>query len=117
VYGNGSQTRSLCYVSDLVSGLIEAMEQSGTVGRVFNLGNPDERTVLEFAQVIKRVTGSESPIVLSEPISTDDPQRRCPDISRVRAVLGWEPRVSLEQGLSETVTWFRHRLGLAPVAG
>lgn len=117
VYGDGSQTRSLCYVSDLVFGLIEAMERSGTTGRVYNLGNPDERTVMEFAQVIKRVARSESPIVLSEPISADDPQRRCPDISRARAELGWEPRVSLEQGLSDTVAWFRHRLGLTSVAG
>jgi len=112
VYGSGQQTRSLCYVSDLVDGLVRALESLGTTGRVFNLGNPDERTVLELAEVIKRAAGSTSPIVFREHISADDPQRRCPDITRSRSVLGWEPRVGLDEGMDETITWFRTRLGV-----
>ncbi len=110
VYGDGSQTRSLCYVSDLVDGLIRMMAQPAARGRVINLGNPDERTVLELARVIRRLAESTSPIDFVEPISTDDPQRRCPDISRARQELGWEPRVGLEEGLVETLAWFRARL-------
>jgi nucleoside-diphosphate-sugar epimerase len=110
VYGDGSQTRSLCYVSDLVDGLIRMMALPAGRGRVINLGNPDERTVLELAQVIRRLAESTSPIDFVEPISTDDPQRRCPDITRARQELGWEPRVGLEEGLVETLDWFRTRL-------
>lgn len=113
VYGDGKQTRSLCYVRDLVEGLVRAIETPGTTGRVYNLGNPDERTVLQFAEAIKRLTGSNSPIVFVPPISPDDPHRRCPDISRARNELNWEPTVQLEEGLTETVAWFRSRLGLA----
>jgi len=115
VYGDGTQTRSLCYVSDLVEGLLRVMEGAGTSGRVFNLGNPDERTVLEFAEVVRRLSGSASEIVFREPISADDPRKRCPDITRVRTELGWEPRVALEQGLAKTIAWFRTRLELATV--
>jgi nucleoside-diphosphate-sugar epimerase len=110
VYGDGSQTRSLCYVSDLVDGLIRMMALPAGRGRVINLGNPDERTVLELAQVIRRLAESTSPIDFVEPISADDPQRRCPDITRARQELGWEPRVGLEEGLVETLDWFRTRL-------
>ncbi|HLG51196.1 MAG TPA: UDP-glucuronic acid decarboxylase family protein [Chloroflexota bacterium] len=112
VYGEGTQTRSLCYVSDLVDGLVRAIETPGTTGRVYNLGNPDERSVLEFAQLIKRITGSPSEIVFQPLTRDDDPRRRCPDISRARAELGWEPRVSLDEGLTRTIAWFRERLGL-----
>jgi len=112
VYGDGKQTRSLCFVSDLVQGLLAAQEMPGTTGRVFNLGNPDERSVLELAEVIKRLVGSSSPIVFREYFSADDPQRRCPDISRARAVLNWEPRVDLDTGMTETIAWFRTRLGV-----
>ena len=93
------------------------METPKTSGRVYNLGNPDERTVLEFAQLIKQISGSSSPIRFVDPISTDDPQRRCPDIQRARSELGWEPTVSLNRGLDETITWFRTRLDLAAVGG
>ena len=117
VYGDGSQTRSLGYVSDLIDGLLRAMDTVDTIGRVYNLGNPDERSVLEFAQVIKRLAGSSSVIEFHPPISTDDPQRRCPDITRARRELGWEPRVPLEQGLLDTIAWFRIRLGLTTVPG
>jgi nucleoside-diphosphate-sugar epimerase len=117
VYGDGQQTRSLCYVTDLVEGLLAAMDRPGTTGRVFNLGNPDERTVLELAQVIRRLAGTTAPIEHVEPISADDPQRRCPDITRARTELGWEPRVALEDGLRETLAWFRGRLGVTAVGG
>jgi UDP-glucuronate decarboxylase len=112
VYGDGRQTRSLCYVSDLVEGLLRAMETPGTSGRVYNLGNPDERSVLEFAQAIKRLANSDSPIVFRPLISPDDPQRRCPDITRARTELNWQPTVDLEQGMTGTIAWFRGRLGL-----
>lgn len=116
VYGDGSQTRSLCYVSDLVAGLLAAMETPNTTGRVYNLGNPDERSVLEFARLIKRLANSSSEIVHQPMISPDDPQRRCPDIRRARTELGWSPTVDLESGLTQTIAWFRARLGLAAVS-
>ena len=111
VYGDGSQTRSLCYVSDLVEGLMRAMRTPGTRGGIYNLGNPDEHTVQEFAEMIKQQTGSASPIVYLPPISEDEPTRRKPDITRAREKLGWEPRVALSEGLALTIAWFSERLG------
>jgi dTDP-glucose 4,6-dehydratase len=96
VHGDGSQTRSLCYVDDLVRGLL-AMAESGHAGPV-NLGNPEEVTVLDVAQRVIDVTGSGSRIRHVEPME-DDPRRRCPDISLAREVLGWHPEVSLHDGL------------------
>ncbi len=113
VYGQGTQTRSLCYVSDLVAGLLRAILAPGTTGRVYNLGNPEEHTVLEFAQIVKRLTGSPSEIVFRPLASEDDPQRRCPDISRARRELGWQPEVGLDEGLGLTIAWMRGKLGLA----
>ena len=113
VYGEGRQTRSLCYVSDLVDGIMRAMLADGTAGEVYNLGNPEEHTVLEFAQIVKGLTGSPSPIVHVEPISPDDPSRRRPDITKAREVLGWAPVVGLEAGLRLTIDWFRQALSLA----
>jgi nucleoside-diphosphate-sugar epimerase len=110
VYGDGSQTRSLCYVSDLVDGLIRVIRAPTATGRVYNVGNPDERTVLEFAEIIRRSAKSTSDIEFREFISADDPQRRCPDITRIRTELGWEPRIGLEEGMLRTVEWFRARL-------
>lgn len=112
VYGDGGQTRSLCYVSDLVDGLIRALCTPGTAGRVYNLGNPEEHTVLEFAQVIRRLANSTSEIVFHSCARQDDPQRRCPDITRARRELGWSPRVGLEEGLELTIAWMREKLGL-----
>lgn len=106
VYGDGQQTRSFCYVSDMVDGLIGAMFGSGTRGDIFNLGNPDERTILEFAQLIIQISGTDVSIVYKE-LPPDDPVRRCPDITKARTTFGWEPRVSLEDGLHETIEWFR----------
>jgi dTDP-glucose 4,6-dehydratase/UDP-glucuronate decarboxylase len=116
VYGDGSQTRSLCYVSDLVDGLIRVMRASSATGRVFNIGNPDERSVVDFAEVIRRAVGSSSPIEFRDFISADDPQRRCPDITRIRTELGWEPRVGLDEGIARTVAWFRERLAAPAVS-
>lgn len=110
VYGDGRQTRSLCYVTDLVEGLVQIMRGPDLKGQVLNLGNPDERTVLELAEVIRRVAHSASPIEFREFFSSDDPQRRCPDIARVKEKVGWEPRISLDQGMEQTVAWFRSRL-------
>jgi len=110
VFGDGSQTRSFCYVSDLVDGLYRLM-LSGERFPV-NLGNPHEMTILEFAERIRRLTGSHSAIEF-RPLPEDDPRQRCPDISKARALLGWEPRVQLEEGLRRTVEHFRRAAGIA----
>jgi nucleoside-diphosphate-sugar epimerase len=115
IYGAGTQTRALCYVDDLVDGIARAMFSSGSRGEVFNLGNPDERTIRELAEVINHLCGNRSELVFRPYISADDPQRRCPDITKARDVLGWEPRVALEAGLARTIAWFRERLGLVLV--
>ena len=104
VYGTGSQTRSFCYVSDLVDGLYRLMQSDERYP--VNLGNPAEMTILEFAKHIRELTGANSEIVF-ESLPEDDPKQRRPDISKARAVLGWEPRVPLEQGLRETVAYFK----------
>jgi len=103
VYGDGSQTRSFCYVEDEVSGIL-ALLDSDHVGPV-NIGNPNEFTVLELAQKVLAVTGSSSEIVY-EPLPVDDPTHRQPDISLARSILGWEPHVQLEEGLRRTAAWF-----------
>jgi nucleoside-diphosphate-sugar epimerase len=110
VYGDGMQTRSLCYVSDLVEGFLRAMNYPETQGMVFNLGNPDERTILEYAEIIKQQSNSRSPIVFRPLISEDEPTRRRPDITRAKEILDWEPKVNLIEGLGKTIDWFRHRL-------
>ena len=109
VYGDGSQTRSFCYVDDLVDGLIRLMDQETTMGPV-NLGNPEEISVRELAERIRDLTGSRSRIV-AEPLPEDDPRQRRPDISIAREVLGWNPETSLREGLERTVAFFRERLG------
>lgn len=106
VYGDGTQTRSYCYVSDMVNGILAAMLKPGTSGEVFNLGNPDERTVVEFAHLIAREVGSDAGIVYL-PLPEDDPTRRRPDVTKARTILGWEPVVDLETGIDETVRWFK----------
>ena len=104
VYGDGSQTRSLCYVSDLVRGVLANLERGDELP--VNLGNPHEVTVLELAQTIVRLAGSKSPIVHKD-LPVDDPKQRRPDISRAKKVLGWGPEVSLEDGLARTLEYFR----------
>lgn len=105
VYGEGQQTRSFCYVSDLVDGLIRMMGCDGFIGPV-NLGNPVETTIREFAERITRLTGASSRIV-NHPLPADDPKQRQPDITLARTRLGWEPVVPLEQGLGDTIAYFR----------
>jgi UDP-glucuronate decarboxylase len=111
IFGDGSQTRSFCYVSDIVAGLLAAMNTPGTAGEVFNLGNPDERTVLDFAHHILATVGVSLPISYL-PGRQDDPTRRCPDISKARARLGWSPVVGLDEGLPPTLAYFRAELGI-----
>jgi nucleoside-diphosphate-sugar epimerase len=112
VHGDGEQTRSMCYVSDLVEGIHRAMFQPDTTGEVFNLGNPDERRVREVAEIVNRLCGGRSRIVYEPQPRADDPMRRCPDITKAKTVLGWQPTVPLEEGLALTIAWFRERLGL-----
>ena len=110
VFGDGSQTRSLCYVSDLVDGLFRLIS-SGEVNPV-NIGNPNELTIRQLAEAIIALTGSKSRIV-KRPLPVDDPRVRQPDITRARTLLGWEPKVPLDDGLRRTLEYFRHKLGLA----
>jgi dTDP-glucose 4,6-dehydratase len=110
VYGDGSQTRSFCYVSDLVDGLVRLLLSD--VRDPVNLGNPREMTVLEFAQHVAAAMGESAPAIELRPLPQDDPKRRRPDITRAREKLGWEPRVSLEDGLRETLAWFRARMSV-----
>jgi dTDP-glucose 4,6-dehydratase len=112
VYDDGTRTRSFCYVSDLVEGMVRLL-MSDEVYPV-NVGNPDEMTILEFAHEVLEVTGSHSDIIFVHPEderTKDDPMVRRPDIAKARQVLGWEPVIPLREGLIETVEWFRHRLG------
>jgi len=104
VFGDGSQTRSFCYVSDLVDGIYRLL-MSDEVNPT-NIGNPAEMTVLQFAETIRRLVGTEAPIEF-HPLPTDDPKIRRPDITKARTLLGWEPRVALEEGLTRTIEYFR----------
>jgi UDP-glucuronate decarboxylase len=110
VYGEGTQTRSFCYASDLIDGLVRMMNIEDLSGPL-NLGNPTESSVLQLAEKILRLTGSRSKIVF-RPLPSDDPTRRCPDIALAKSKLGWEPRVDLEEGLRKTIAYFRERLGV-----
>jgi dTDP-glucose 4,6-dehydratase len=132
VYGDGTQTRSFCYVDDLVEGITRLLlvpsdrtpEQrtdrqsflyrseatpGETVHEPINIGNPEERSVLEIARLVQALVGTESPLEF-KPLPADDPKVRCPDIRRARELLGWEPKVSLEEGLRRTIEFFRKRL-------
>jgi dTDP-glucose 4,6-dehydratase len=108
VYGDGTQTRSFMYVSDLVEGIWRLMQ--APVHDPVNLGNPQEMTLLELAKRVLGLSGSASPIVF-QPLPADDPRVRQPDIARARALLGWEPRVDVDEGLRRTIEWFRRALG------
>ena len=105
IYGDGSQTRSFCYVDDLVNGLILMMNKEGITGPV-NLGNPSERTVLNLAEMIKKLTDSKSKIVF-KPLPSDDPIKRKPDITLAKNELGWEPKIDIEDGLKNTIEYFK----------
>ncbi len=115
IYGEGEQTRSFQYVSDLVEGFVKLMESENFYGPV-NIGNPDEFTISELAQKVIRLTGSKSEIV-KMPLPSGDPERRKPDISLAREKLGWEPKIKLEEGLKKTIAYFREDLGLSLEAG
>lgn len=110
VYGDGDQTRSFCYVSDLIRGLRTMMRTEDFIGPV-NLGNPKEFSILELAEKILKITRSSSKIV-HKPLPPDDPVRRCPDISLAKEKLGWESEIELEEGLDNTIAYFREKLGL-----
>lgn len=114
IYGAGTQTRSFCYISDLISALRQMMEADNLVGPV-NLGNPSECTILELAEMILRLTKSSSKII-HESLPPDDPGQRCPDISLAESRLGWRPRVGLEEGLGQTIEYFRKLLSRKEIA-
>lgn len=109
VYGDGSQTRSFCYISDMVEGIWRLMQ--APVNEPVNLGNPKEMTVRELAERIVALSGSKSRIIF-KPLPVDDPKVRQPDITRARTLLGWEPRVNLDEGLALTLQWFQAKLGM-----
>ncbi len=106
IYGEGSQTRSLCFVDDMVKGIGLAMFSDNTKGEVINLGNPDEKTIKEIADKILKLTNSASPYVF-EQLPEDDPKIRKPDVSKAKTLLNWEPKISLEEGLLKTIEYFK----------
>ena len=110
IFGSGKQTRSFCYISDLVTGIIALMESG--VHEPVNIGNPHEMTIEDMARLIIKMTGATSRIVFKA-LPTDDPQVRQPDITRARTLLGWEPTVALDQGLTSTIDYFRKKIGTA----
>ncbi|MBI2411754.1 MAG: SDR family oxidoreductase [Deltaproteobacteria bacterium] len=108
IYGDGSQTRSFCYVDDLVDGIVKMMDNNDITGPV-NLGNPGEFTVLELANIIRRLTGSSSKVI-KMPLPPDDPVQRRPDITIARKTLDWDPTIKLEDGLKKTIAYFSERI-------
>jgi dTDP-glucose 4,6-dehydratase len=114
VYDHGARTRSFCYVDDLVEGMVRLLHSEEN--EPVNLGNPSEMTILDFAHKVLAVTGSDSAITFVEPQdarTADDPKVRCPDITKARRVLDWEPQVALDDGLRMTADYFRRKLGLS----
>ncbi len=109
IYGDGSQTRSFCYVDDMIEGLYALMFSENLMGEVVNLGNPDEYTILDFAQKIKEFTQTKSEIVFEE-LPSDDPKKRKPDIAKAKHLLGWQPKVTLEEGLKNTIEYFKKNI-------
>jgi UDP-glucuronate decarboxylase len=106
VFGDGSQTRSFTYVVDEVEGILKMVHKEEAIGEVINLGNDKEFTILELAKIVLELTGSDSKIVF-KPLPIDDPQRRCPDLSKAKRILNWEPKTSLREGLRKTIAYFR----------
>jgi len=105
--GDGTQTRSFCYVSDMVDGIKRSMFGKGTKSEIFNLGNPDEYKIKDLAEKIVDMTNSKSQIEYSENFRTDDPMQRCPDISKAKDILGWEPKTNLETGIKKTIEYYK----------
>jgi UDP-glucuronate decarboxylase len=112
LYGDGSQTRAFCYVDDLIEGLIRTMESDAEVTGPINIGNPHEVSVRDLAELIIKMTGSKSRVML-RPLPQDDPVQRCPDISRAYGLLNWAPRVALQDGLQRTINYFEDLLNQA----
>lgn len=111
VYGDGSQTRSFCYVDDMIDGLIKLMNSPDDVTGPINIGNPQELSILELAETVIRLAGSRSKIIY-KPFLPDDPKQRCPDITLAQKVLSWQPSIALEEGLKRTIEYFRRLFGL-----
>jgi dTDP-glucose 4,6-dehydratase len=111
VYGDGDQTRSFCYVDDLVDGIVRLLYSDEHMP--VNIGNPVEMTILQFAETINQLTGNPAGITYVDSRSSRDPQRRRPDITRAKEILGWEPKVNLDEGLKRTIPYFKQKLGLA----
>ncbi|MEZ0361088.1 MAG: UDP-glucuronic acid decarboxylase family protein [Hydrogenobacter sp.] len=109
VYGKGEQTRSFCYIDDLVEGILRASLKDGLSGEVINLGNPEEVKIINLAMLIVELTKSSSEIIFT-PQPPDDPKRRCPDITKAKELLSWEPKFSLREGLENTISWFKKKL-------
>ncbi len=107
VFGKGDQTRSLCYIEDTVDGLIKLMFGENTKGEVINIGSDEEYSVLEYAQIIKKLIDSASEIVFSEVLPADDPMRRKPDIGKAKKILKWEPKIRLEEGLKKFIAFYK----------
>ncbi|MDH5187494.1 MAG: SDR family oxidoreductase, partial [Rhodospirillaceae bacterium] len=105
IYGDGKQTRSFCYVDDLIDGFIRLMDAPDGTCQPVNLGNPEEFTILDFAQKVIEKTKSKSKLIFKD-LPVDDPMQRCPDIARAKKLLGWEPKISLDQGLDKTIEYF-----------
>jgi len=114
VYGDGRQTRSFCYVSDLIEGIYRLMNSDEH--EPVNIGNPQEITILEFAERIRKLLGSEVPIIF-KPLPQDDPKQRCPDITKAKRLLGWQPKVNLDEGLRLTLEFFRQQVAAGEPAG
>jgi len=108
IYGDGTQTRSFCYITDTIVGLMLLTLNERAKGEVVNVGNPQEVTILQLAEKIKELTKSRSPLTF-HPLPEDDPKRRCPDTTKTEKLLGWKPKISLEEGLKRTITWFQKR--------
>jgi dTDP-glucose 4,6-dehydratase len=109
VYGKGKQTRSFCYIEDLVEGILRVSLKENISGEIINLGNPDEYKIIDFAKIIIKKTGSSSKLVF-KPLPEDDPKQRCPDITKAKKLLNWQPKVSLETGLTETIDYFKKEI-------
>jgi UDP-glucuronate decarboxylase len=109
IYGDGMQTRSFCYVDDLIEGMLRLMNSAADFTGPVNIGNPGEFTMIELAETVVRLVGGKSKVVHG-PLPSDDPKQRQPDISLAKATFDWEPKVNLEDGLKETIAYFRHRL-------
>jgi nucleoside-diphosphate-sugar epimerase len=105
IYGNGKQTRSFCYITDTVTGLLLLTTNKKATGEAVNIGNAQEVTILELAKKIKEQTGCKSPLTF-HPLPKDDPKRRCPDTSKIEKIVMWKPSVSFEEGLKRTISWF-----------